>query len=236
MPLAPFAIVALPTVAWIAVWCWMRPQSLSFFWFVAGTSFGILLGGPVWLAESFVEKFATSTDRFARDFNQQVIGAACCEEVVKFVGVALLVFLVTRQHVPSLRCVVCVSMSVGIGFMTLENFVAVYAADSRLSVAFDRQFSIFAGHASFQVIMGWFIHRWCVTRWSGWAIASLLVPIFLHGWGDFSEALFQDEPNPNSVEDTVLFGAWIASLLSTAALAICVLFQANTNQGRKSSN
>jgi RsiW-degrading membrane proteinase PrsW (M82 family) len=219
----PFLLALLPTTVWVLVWLWLRPRKLSAFWLLSGMLLGALLGGPVWVAETWVGELTTPTGRFSRDFDQQVLGASCCEELLKFAAVVSLVLFASRRGQSSARAVVAIAVSVGIGFMTLENVVAVVASESPMRLAIDRQVTMLAGHPGYQVVMGWCLYRWTVSRQARWAIASLAVPIFLHGWADFSEALFQDEQNHGSTEDTVLFFAWIASIFVTAAVAAVLL-------------
>jgi RsiW-degrading membrane proteinase PrsW (M82 family) len=217
------ALALVPTVIWCAICLWQRPSGLSLGWLVAGAVVGVFLGVPVWLLESVVDRFANPDERLSRDFIQQVIGAACSEEILKAGGVAILVWLGFRAGNRSGQGVVAIAISVGIGFMTLENLVAVIGSENPLSLAIDRQLTLLAGHGHYQSIMGVLLAWTIFRRQVRWAILALLVPIFLHGWGDLSEQLFRDEPNPGSAEDTVLFFAWIASVLTTALVASVLL-------------
>jgi RsiW-degrading membrane proteinase PrsW (M82 family) len=184
---------------------------------------GMMLGGPVWLVESAVDSLAPE-GRFWRDFVQQVIGAACSEESLKFIGVVLLVWLAYRRGHRAARAVVAISISIGIGFMTLENLVAVIASDTPLSLAMDRQLTILAGHGHYQAIMGVFLAMTIRHRRLGWVIAALVVPVFLHGWGDLAEQLFIDEPDPGSFNDTMLYNSWIGSIVTTSLAAFSLLW------------
>ena len=87
----------------------------------------------MWLVESAVDGLASPSDRLSRDFVQQVIGAACSEESLKFIGVGLLIWLAYRRGEHEVRALVAIAISVGIGFMTLENLVAVIASDTPMS-------------------------------------------------------------------------------------------------------
>ena len=185
---------------------------------------GALLGGPVWLLESAVEGLVGSGSRIWRDFVQQVIGAACCEESLKLIAVGVLIWLAKRGGKPAARGVVAIAISVGIGFMTLENLFAVIASDTPLALAIDRQLTIIAGHGNFQAIMGFFLAMYMRYRGLGWGILALAVPLFLHGWGDFTEQLFKDEPVPGSFEDTMLFNSWIGSIVTTAFASFSLLW------------
>jgi RsiW-degrading membrane proteinase PrsW (M82 family) len=217
------AITLLPTVVWGLIWLWIRPRDRSFSWLISGALVGGLLGGPIWMAETWVDQFAVPSDRISRDFIQQIVGAACCEETLMLVGVVAMMCFVLGKGDPSLARIVAVAVAVAIGFMTLENIVAVIAATKPMPISLDRQFTIFAGHPGYQLVMGWCLYYWKITNRKTWLLAALVLPTLLHGWGDFSEALFQDEPYPDSVDDTVLYALWIASLLTTASTSVAIL-------------
>ena len=220
----PVALALLPTMIWCLVFAWVRPRGLSLLWLAGGMVVGAFLGGPVWVLESAVDGFSSPGGRLWRDFVQQVIGAACCEESLKFISVVALIGLARHQGKTSARDVVAIAISVGIGFMTLENLFAVIVSDTPMSLAIDRQLTIIAGHGNYQAIMGFFLAMFIRRGGKGWAVAALLVPIFLHGWGDLAEQLFQDEPNPGSFADTMLFNSWIGSIVTTAVAAFSLLW------------
>ncbi len=218
------AFALLPTIVWCLIWLWVRDSEVSLRWLFGGIGVGALLGAPVWFAESAIDGLANPNDRFSRDFVQQVLGAAGCEETLKFVAIGLLLWLAGSSlgHVP--RQVVAISIAVAIGFMTLENLVGVLRSETPMSLAMDRQITIFAGHPSYQVIMGYLLAVSLQRRRLGWACAALIVPVALHGWGDLSEQLFKDETNRGSLEDTVLYFAWLASIVVTASSAFFLLW------------
>jgi RsiW-degrading membrane proteinase PrsW (M82 family) len=223
LPLA-IALAFIPTIVWCLIFVWVRPPGFSLRWLLGGMIVGVVLGGPVWLAESAVDVLAIPGDRYWRGFVQQVIGAACSEESLKFIGVGLLVWLAQRRSERAPRAVVAIAISVGIGFMTLENLVAVIVSDTPMSHAIDRQMTIIAGHGSYQAIMGVFLAMSIQHRRLGWAIAALIVPLFLHGWGNLAEQLFIDEPDHRSFQDTMLYNTWIGSIVTTALAAFSLLW------------
>ncbi len=184
----------------------------------------MMLGGPVWLVESAVDVLANPSDRFWRNFVQQVIGAACSEESLKFIGVGALVWLAQRHSQRTSRAVVAIAISVGIGFMTLENVVAVIASDTPMALATDRQLTTLAGHGNYQAIMGVLVAMSIQHRRLGWAIAALVVPVVLHGWGNLTVQLFIDEPEPHSFDDTLLYNSWIGSIVTTVLAAFSLLW------------
>ena len=75
-----------------------------------------------------------------------------------------------------------------------------------------------------QAIMGVFLAMTIRHRRLGWAIAALVVPVFLHGWGDLAEQLFIDEPDPGSFDDTMLYNSWIGSIVTTSLAAFSLLW------------
>ncbi len=225
----PVALAVLPTLVWCLICLWIRPSEVSLRWLISGLLLGAAIGGPIWLAESAIDGLANPNDRFSRDFIQQVLGAAFCEETLKFIAIGVLLWFAglgrdhhSRDHLS--REVVTISVSVAIGFMTLENLFGVYRSGSTLSLALDRQLTIFAGHPSYQVIMGTLLAVAIQRRRVGWAIAALALPMLLHGWADLSEQLFRDETNPGSVEDSTLYFAWLASIAVTACLTFYLLW------------
>jgi RsiW-degrading membrane proteinase PrsW (M82 family) len=224
MLLLSIALALVPTVVWCLIVSWVRPPKLSLRWLLGGIIVGVLLGGPVWLVESAVDGLASPSDRLSRDFLQQVIGAACSEESLKFIGVGLLIWLAYRRGEREVRALVAIAISVGIGFMTLENLVAVIASDTPMSLAMDRQLTILAGHGSYQTIMGIFLAISIRHHRFGWVIAAIIAPVLLHGWGDLAEQLFIDEPDPGSVDDTILYNTWIASIVATALSTVFALW------------
>lgn len=220
---AAVALVLLPTMVWCVIWCSVRPANLPFRWLIGGMILGIVIGGPVWVVESAVDDLANPAVRFSRDFIQQVLGAACSEELLKFTGVGLLVWWANHHRESTTQQVVAIAISVGIGFMTLENLVAVVVSDMPMSLAMDRQITVLAGHPSYQVIMGYLLAMSIERRRVAWGVVALVVPMLLHGCGDFSERLFQDEPRHGSVEDTILYGLWLATIAFTTITAFALL-------------
>lgn len=222
MNLLPILLSMLPTLVWVIVWLFIRPLNRSSGLMVIGMAIGTSLAVPVWFAESLVDSFANPTDRWSGDFIEQVMGAACCEELLKFAAILCILKWMQQLNAGS-ELAVPVALAVGIGFMTVENAVAMRAAESSMSMAISRQMTIIAGHPGYQLVMGYCIARWTVNRNKLWMIAALVLPILLHGWGDFSERLFQDEPNPGSTQDTVEFLTWIGSIAATFLASIFIV-------------
>lgn len=223
MPTA-IAIVSIPTIIWCLIYIWVQNSRHWFHWLIAGVSLGAALGIPAWFLETAIGQFAVGEGRFLQDFMEQVVGAAFCEEVLKFLAIGLLVWISSRQAPNNVRQIVGISIAVGIGFMTLENLLGIFRSADPISLALDRQVALFVGHPSYQVIMGYLLAIAIQRRSVTWLLAALLVPLTLHGWGDLSEKLFQDEINPGSLEDTVLFSSWLASLVVTTSMAGALLW------------
>lgn len=222
MNLLPNLLLMLPTLVWVIVWLLIRPRERSLGLLLVGMAIGATLAVPVWVAESLVDYFANPTDRWSGDFIEQVIGAALCEELMKFVAIiGILKFLHSSNSTSELT--VPIALAVGIGFMTIENVVAMRAAESSMSMAISRQMTIIAGHPSYQLVMGYCLARRTVEHGKLWMIAALVLPIVLHGWGDFSERLFQDEPNPGSAQDYLEFLAWIVSIAATFLASLLIV-------------
>ncbi|TWT74399.1 PrsW family glutamic-type intramembrane protease [Allorhodopirellula solitaria] len=228
----PSLLALFPTLVWVLIWIWIRPATGAFKLLIVGLFAGASLAIPVWLAETLVDQLADPQHRWSRDFLEQVIGAACCEEGIKFAGVMGILkwFDKTRHKGTSLGengahpwdAVPC-ALVIAIGFMTVENLIAITAAPSPTSMALSRQMTLLAGHPSYQLVMGYSLARWRLQHKAGWMIAAIAVPIFLHGWGDFSEQLFQDEPDHGSTRDTIEFVAWIGSITASLIASVAVL-------------
>ena len=121
------------------------------------------------------------------------------------------------------------AVSVAIGFTTVENAIAVLGAVDKLSMATDRLMSIVAGHAVLQLVMGYFAAL--VLLGEGlrvrYGVLMLAAPVALHGWGDYSEALFQYEQSlyPDAEVSKLLFSAWIIGLFAYVGSGAAVLWQ-----------
>jgi RsiW-degrading membrane proteinase PrsW (M82 family) len=191
---------------------------------------GMLVCIPVWFAESWIEGLATGmTDQPEKALIQQVLGAAVTEEAFIFLGACLVWMWYRRFAQPGPVDLVVVAVSVAIGFTTIENGLAVYASPNPPREAISRFSSIVAGHAELQLAMGYFAamavfgkrHR------ALYAILTLAIPIAIHGWGDFTERLFQyyDTLYPNAEKSKLLMSAWLLGLTAYILAGIAVLWQ-----------
>ena len=121
---------------------------------------------------------------------------------------------------------VAIAVAAAIGFTTIENVTAVLAAESPMTTAFSRLLSIVAGHASLQLVMGYFAAK-CLLGTGNRILNGLLmlaVPIAIHGWGDFSESVFQTV-DPDSEQSKQFFSGWIIGIFAYLAGAVIVLFK-----------
>ena len=216
MSLTVLLLTFVPTLVWCVIWLWVKPTTVALRWLAAGIALGVLAAVPIWFYESAVDALADPNKRWSRVFIQQVLGAAVGEEGFKMLGVGILLAIVGRFMALQPRTVVAMAISVGIGFMTLENLFGVTVAESPMVLALNRQMTIIAGHGCYQAIMGCLLAKAIQDRRFSWGVLAFVVPVILHGWGDFSDQLFKDEPDPGSAEDTFLFYTWIASILTTA--------------------
>ncbi len=230
--LIPTVITLVPTLIWVSIWVWIRPRCRSFSPLVVGIIVGAGVAVPVWFAEVWIDGTANTRSRLALDFQHQFLGAACCEELLKLVGVALLLRWMGASK-PRPWHAIPIALTVGIGFMTVENIIAVMAAQEPMSMAYSRLVTVLAGHPGYQLVMGFCIARWSTHHRIGWAVASIGLPILLHGWGDLSEQLFKDEPKHGSTRDTLEFAAWIASITTVLIASLLVVAYAAKSARRE---
>lgn len=188
---------------------------------------GVLACVPVYLMETIIEGAGDRLSGiYEKAFVQQVLGAAVSEELCIFLGFLLTFKLFQGVRIRTNAEVVAVAVAVAIGFTTIENVTAVLASETPWSVSLNRLLSIVAGHASLQLVMGYFAAK-C---WLGshhrllFGVLMLAVPIGIHGWGDFSESVFQavESDSPQSKQ---FFSAWIFGIFAYLAGAAIVLFK-----------
>jgi RsiW-degrading membrane proteinase PrsW (M82 family) len=204
-----------------------RPQTLALW---AAVVLGALVTIPVMFVETAVEDPAgTLPDLYQRAFVQQVLGAAVVEELALF-GVFLLAYFLFRGWlITGPYDIVALAVAVAIGFTTVENLLAVLSADNALREASARLLSLVAGHATLQLIMGYFAAHAFLGR-GNWALCLALMlaaPMAVHGWGDFSEAVFDahQRMDPGSAAARNWFTAWILGLFVYVAFGAAVLWQ-----------
>lgn len=194
-----------------------------------GVAVGVVVCIPVYLMETVIEDFGAGLPGlYERAFVQQVLGASVSEELAIFAGFVLTFRLFQKTRVKSEREVVAAAVAVAIGFTTIENVTAVIASQTPMSTAVSRLLSIVAGHASLQLMMGYFASKFLMGNdkrlWYGCLV--FIVPITVHGWGDFSEAVFQ-AVDADSPQSQWFFSAWIFGVFAYIAGAAIVLFKLN---------
>src|SRR5262245_35794338 len=229
MPAAPFALALVPTLVLLGLVGAYRVRQPRAGALWAAFALGALVTAPVWFAESAVEDPAAALlGPYQRAFAQQVLGAALVEEVALFL-VLLGVYALFRGTVVTRPVdVVAVAVSAAVGFTTVENLMAV-AGNPQVSTAASRLLSLVAGHATLQLVMGYFAARAFFGAAGGaWnLLPGLALPFGIHGWGDFSEAVFsaEQELDPAGAAARNWFSAWIFGLFAYVASAAVVLWQ-----------
>ncbi|MGI9473289.1 MAG: PrsW family glutamic-type intramembrane protease [Rubripirellula sp.] len=229
----PYVLCMIPTVVlmwFVGAFRWREPRCIPIW---VGIAFGMLSSVPIWLAETVVEDGgAQIPDLLRRAFVQQVLGAAVIEEVFIFVAFILTYMLFRGVRIRTRTDIVVIAVAAAIGFTTVENVMAILASPQPISTGLSRLLSIVAGHATLQLVMGYFAAGVLLDRKNRSLNAFLMfaVPIAIHGWGDFTEAVFQ-AVDPDSDESKRYFSYWIFGLFAYLAAAACVLFQLrNTKQ------
>lgn len=231
MEILPLLISMVPTLVLLALVGAFRfsSQMLVVLW--TGVVLGVLACVPVYFMETVIEGAGEQMPGlYEKAFVQQVLGAAVSEELCIFFGFLLTFKLFQTTRIQKDADVVAAAVAVAIGFTTVENLTAVLASETPMSVSLNRLLSIVAGHASLQLVMGYFAAKFLLgdRRRLVFAVLMLAVPIGIHGWGDFSESIFQavDADSPQSQQ---FFSAWIFGIFAYLAGAAIVLFKLREN-------
>ncbi|MFO0841735.1 MAG: PrsW family glutamic-type intramembrane protease [Gemmataceae bacterium] len=229
MPVA-YLIALIPTVVLLwAVGAFRLDRVQAKALWVA-TVLGALVTAPVWVVETAVEgPAAFIPDLYRRALLQQVVGASLVEELAILLAFFLAYLLFRTTSIVGPRDVVALAVSAAVGFTTVENLFAVWAAEAPLTVAVTRLLSLVAGHASLQLVMGYFAARIWLGEGDRLVNGLLMVgiPVAIHGWGDFSDAVFQAQEaiDPNGDAAKNWFTAWTSALFLYVASAAAVLWQ-----------
>ena len=223
-----YLLTLFPSVVWVLTTLWLRTSRLSIGRVGIGVLTGIVAGFAALRAQMLLAPLLTSPDRWTNDFLDSVVSAAVIEESVKYICVIAGAFyfvsvLKSKQLHVDTRDIVAIAVSVAIGFMTLENILAVMTAEQPLLRGRDRLLSIFAGHPAFQIMMGVCVAKAIQHRSKLVWLAALGIPVFVHGLIDFAEQTFQDEPNHGSLEDSILFYLWFGSLVTTTVASLYLI-------------
>ena len=231
MEILPLLISLVPTLVLLAFVGALRfgNQRLAVLW--TGVVLGVLACVPVYFMETVIEGAGESlSGLYEKAFVQQVLGAAVSEELCIFFGFLLTFKLFKRTRIQKDADVVAAAVAVAIGFTTIENLSAVLASETPMSVSLNRLLSIVAGHASLQLVMGYFAAKCLLGDRNRlvFGVLMLAVPIGIHGWGDFSESIFQavDADSPQSQQ---FFSAWIFGVFAYLVGAAVVLFKLREN-------
>lgn len=174
---------------------------MSFFW-------GVVAIVPAVVVETLLEHY------FNRSFFSIILGAfvgvALVEEVSKFAALRLYSF--TRRSFDEPLDGIVYSVLVSMGFATVENIFYVYKTD--LSVAFLRMFTSVPAHATFAIIMGYYVGkakfehgRRTRLLWTGIGGATLA-----HGAYDAFLLLGENDWVKKYISELLLFSGAIASL------------------------
>jgi RsiW-degrading membrane proteinase PrsW (M82 family) len=165
----------------------------------------------------------TSTDRYTQGSVWGTAFLAYCivafvEEWCKYVMVRLYAFPKPEFDEPFDGIVYCVMVSMG--FATAENIAYVYQYG--FTVAVVRMFLSVPAHATFAVIMGYYMGKgWTVTGWkrSRLLMTGLFVAVFWHGTFDFFLFLEESKLVEKYVAEGLLFIGAIISFIFAINLA-----------------
>lgn len=227
METLPLLISIVPTVVLLALVGAFRfsSQMLCVIW--TGVALGVVACVPVYFMETVIEGAGDQlAGLYEKAFVQQVLGAAVSEELCIFVGFLLTFKLFQTTRIQKNADVVAAAVAVAIGFTTIENVTAVLASETPMSASLNRLLSIVAGHASLQLVMGYFAAKCLLGDRNRlmFGVLMLVVPIGIHGWGDFSESIFQ-AVEADSPQSQQFFSAWIFGIFAYLVGAVIVLFK-----------
>ncbi|HUQ97326.1 MAG TPA: GNAT family N-acetyltransferase [Chitinophagaceae bacterium] len=169
---------------------------------------------------------ALSIERFINPFLSHSIasiivtsffGVALVEELCKFF--VLRYYSFTRHSFDEPLDGIVYSVLVSMGFATVENVFYVY--NESLSVAFLRMFTSVPAHATFAVIMGYFVGKAKFNREDrkGLFIKSILGATLAHGTYDAFLLLGENAWVKQYISELLLFSGAIASLYITIRLS-----------------
>jgi len=167
---------------------------------------------------------------FAFTLNGSISGAAIyaylivgsSEEVSKFIGLRFYAY--RRKSFDEPFDGIVYSVMVSMGFATLENIMYVMqfaSADQGYQVAFQRMFLTVPAHATFAVVMGYYIGKAKFDRGISFALMflGLLGAIFFHGTFDFFIFVKDATWVGQQVADGLLAGGAIASFIVSLVLS-----------------
>lgn len=229
MSTAPLLLALVPSVLLLGVVGGYWPAGRRFWAVWVGFGLGMAVAAPVWAVESVIDNYgATLASPYLKILVQEVPGGAMAEELFIFLAFAVN-YLLFRRLAERTLDVVVLAVAPAIGFTTVENLLAVFSAGDPMAMAVDRLMSIVAGHAVLQLVMGYFAAKalFSKNRRGLYALLMLAIPILVHGWGDYTEGLFQykDGVSPHAETSRLLMSAWILGLFAYFAAAVAVLWQ-----------
>ena len=222
-------IVSIPTLVWLAIIFWLRTPRLSIGRIGVGLLLGVFAGFAALATQVLVAPVLTSPNRWMGDALDSFVVAALVEETIKYACVVVACFYFVKALKPrglssERRDIVALAVAIAIGFMSLENALAILNTDLPVLRARDRLVSIFAGHPAFQVMMGFWLAKAFLNRHHFLWLIALAIPVSVHGFIDFTEELFKDEPVHGSLEDTAMFTLWFGALITTAVVTPYLLW------------
>jgi len=231
MEVLPLLIAMVPTVVLLGLVGAFRVSSQMLIVLWTGVALGVVACVPVYFMETVIEGAGDQlSGLYEKAFVQQVLGAAVSEELCIFFGFLLTFKLFQSTRIQKDAEVVATAVAVAIGFTTIENVTAVLASETPMSASLNRLLSIIAGHASLQLVMGYFAAKCLLGKRHRlfFGFLMLAVPIGIHGWGDFSESIFQ-AVDADSSQSKQFFSAWIFGIFAYLAGAAIVLFKLREN-------
>lgn len=142
---------------------------------------------------------------------------ALCEELSKFL--VLFFFCYRWKSFDEPLDGIVYSVMVSMGFATLENINYVF--NHGYDTAFLRMFLSVPAHATFAVVMGYFVGKAKFDRANSakHLFAGLLLAVFFHGTFDFFIFLQVNEAINEYVSDGLLFGGAVVSYIVAIGLS-----------------
>ncbi|MFI5133502.1 MAG: PrsW family intramembrane metalloprotease [Chitinophagales bacterium] len=167
------------------------------------------------LSDKVIKTFTASTSEIAI-FTYLIVGFS--EEFSKFLGLRL--YSYTQKAFDEPFDGIVYAIMVGMGFATVENIMYVYNAQD-MDLAIKRMFLSVPAHATFAVIMGYFVGKAKFNPGNSFMLmlTGLLLAIFFHGTFDFFVFLNANH-QVNQVESNSLIGGG-AIISFIVSLVLC---------------
>lgn len=175
----------LPVFVILAFVYWKDPKKEPFGTIAKVFGLGVLTVIPAAILEEVLEIFISGEEN---PFISNFFCVALTEEAVKLA--VLLLFIFRHQDFDDTFDGIVYAVSASLGFAAAENLM--YTFESGLDVGLMRAVTSIPGHASFAVVMGYFLPKaktshfyQRISKRNKYILLALLVPTMVHGLYDY---------------------------------------------------